>query len=408
MLGATFARGQGRSRAGGTRAWALWDEPVLFAPTGAFHLFRCLQSLDRRSARCRRASRPRPCCATVAVRPAASILKWRSSLASVVTRRNILMPNLKLTLACWDYDRTRPLIDGAREARRASISTSRSCGRARRFQRMLDRQEFQVSELSLASYTALKGARRVPVRGGAGRALENLPPLLHLRAHRRRHQHAAGPEGQARRHLAVELDRARASCAACCSTTTASRPQDMHWFMGGLNSFVEPPLIALDLPKDIKLDFLSGRPDAGEDVRRRASSTRCCRSISRSCSSTARRAIARLFPNYQGDRAGLLPPHANSSDHAHGGGARGCPSRASVGGAQHLPGVRAKPRDLAVDGLYDTDALRARAAVADRPRRGGVARLRQGLLGLWPRAEPADLRGDRPLRPRAGPVARGW
>jgi 4,5-dihydroxyphthalate decarboxylase len=22
------------------------------------------------------------------------------------------MPNLKLTLACWDYDRTRPLIDG--------------------------------------------------------------------------------------------------------------------------------------------------------------------------------------------------------------------------------------------------------------------------------------------------------
>ena len=22
------------------------------------------------------------------------------------------MPNLKLTLACWDYDRTRPLFDG--------------------------------------------------------------------------------------------------------------------------------------------------------------------------------------------------------------------------------------------------------------------------------------------------------
>src|SRR5262249_58512162 len=33
--------------------------------------------------------------------------------------------------------------------------------------------------------------------------------------------------------------------------------QDMHWFMGGLNTFVEPPLIALDLPKAIRLDFLS-------------------------------------------------------------------------------------------------------------------------------------------------------
>src|SRR5262249_59416039 len=36
------------------------------------------------------------------------------------------------------------------------------------------------------------------------------------------------------------------------------KPRDMHGFMGGLNSFVEPPLIALNLPGDIKLDFLSG------------------------------------------------------------------------------------------------------------------------------------------------------
>jgi 4,5-dihydroxyphthalate decarboxylase len=35
--------------------------------------------------------------------------------------------------------------------------------------------------------------------------------------------------------------------------------RDMHWFMGGLNSFVEPPLIPLNLREDIRLDFLSGR-----------------------------------------------------------------------------------------------------------------------------------------------------
>jgi 4,5-dihydroxyphthalate decarboxylase len=32
--------------------------------------------------------------------------------------------------------------------------------------------------------------------------------------------------------------------------------EDMHWFMGGLNSFVEPPLIPLNLPSAIRLDFL--------------------------------------------------------------------------------------------------------------------------------------------------------
>src|SRR6185436_8804710 len=34
------------------------------------------------------------------------------------------------------------------------------------------------------------------------------------------------------------------------------RAQDMHCFMGGLNTFVEPPLIPLNLPHAIRLDFL--------------------------------------------------------------------------------------------------------------------------------------------------------
>src|SRR5256885_6524368 len=37
----------------------------------------------------------------------------------------------------------------------------------------------------------------------------------------------------------------------------------------------------------------------------------------------------------------------SSADHAHGGAARGRPSCASVGGAQHLPGVRAGARPRA-------------------------------------------------------------
>jgi len=34
------------------------------------------------------------------------------------------------------------------------------------------------------------------------------------------------------------------------------RSQDMRWYMGGMNTFREKPLIALDLPKEIQLEFL--------------------------------------------------------------------------------------------------------------------------------------------------------
>src|SRR6202008_4505520 len=129
-----------------------------------------LQSLDRRTARCRGgADRARAC--DIAVRPAARprMAIQPRSIAAVGAlngarecanfcprRRNILMPNLKLTLACWDYDRTRPLMDG--RVKPEGIDLDITVLRPRQtFQRMLDNREFEVSELSLASYTALRG-----------------------------------------------------------------------------------------------------------------------------------------------------------------------------------------------------------------------------------------------------------
>src|SRR5436309_6261481 len=71
------------------------------------------------------------------------------------------MANLKLTLACWDYDRTRPLMDG--RVKPDGINLDIKVLRPRQsFQRMLDNKEFQISELSLASYTALKARGDCP------------------------------------------------------------------------------------------------------------------------------------------------------------------------------------------------------------------------------------------------------
>jgi 4,5-dihydroxyphthalate decarboxylase len=62
---------------------------------------------------------------------------------------------IPLRLACWDYDRTRPLID--RRVQPETIDLQISVMRPREaFTRMLEREEFDVAEVSLANYTQLK------------------------------------------------------------------------------------------------------------------------------------------------------------------------------------------------------------------------------------------------------------
>ena len=250
------------------------------------------------------------------------------------------MPNLKLTLACWDYDRTRPLIDG--RVKPEGIDLDIQILRPRQtFQRMLDTQEFEVSELSLASYTALKGRGAVPVRGGAGRAVEDLPPLLHLRARRQRHRDAAGPARQARRHLAVFLDRPRLH--ARHAAARLRRQVGGHALVHGRAQqlrraaahpaqpaeddqarFPRPParrsksmfdageldaLLSLYIPKS----FLAGAPH-----------------------------IARLFPNFKEVEQDYYRRTEHLSDHAHRGAARGHLPRASLGGAAASTGRSAR------------------------------------------------------------------
>src|ERR687895_868767 len=71
------------------------------------------------------------------------------------------MSNLKLTLACWDYDRTRPLIHGRVQAE--GIDLEVKVLRPREiFPRMLEDKEFEVSELSLGSYVSLIGRGACP------------------------------------------------------------------------------------------------------------------------------------------------------------------------------------------------------------------------------------------------------
>ena len=65
------------------------------------------------------------------------------------------MDRLRLTLATWDYDRVRPLIDGSIQPEGIELAPIISRP-SETFFRMLRHQEFDVSELSFSNYTMLR------------------------------------------------------------------------------------------------------------------------------------------------------------------------------------------------------------------------------------------------------------
>src|SRR4029077_20801097 len=165
------------------------------------------------------------------------------------------MPNLKLTLACWDYDRTRPLMDG--RVKPKGIDLDIKVLRPRQsFQRMLDDKEFQLSELSLASYATLKARGHCPFVA-VPVALSKI--FRHSCIYVRTDAGIRTPADLRGKRVGTSQWSSTGLCfmRGMLQHDFGIKAEDVHWFMGGLNSFVEPPLIALDLPKAIKLDFLN-------------------------------------------------------------------------------------------------------------------------------------------------------
>src|SRR5262249_50240413 len=165
------------------------------------------------------------------------------------------MANLRLTLACWDYDRTRPLMDG--RVKPDGIDLDITVLRPREaFQRMLDNREFQVSELSLASYAALKARGDCPFVA--------LPVALskifrHSCIYVRAGAGIAKPEDLKDKRVGTSQygSTGLVFLRGMLQHDYGVMPEHMHWHMGGLNTFVEKPLLPLNLPDKVRLDFLA-------------------------------------------------------------------------------------------------------------------------------------------------------
>ena len=264
------------------------------------------------------------------------------------------MANLKLTLACWDYDRTRPLIDG--RVQPAGIDLDIKVMRPRQaFQRMLDNREFQVSELSLASYAALKGRGNCPFVA-VPVALSKI--FRHSCIYVRTDAGIEKPEDLKGKRVGTSQwgSTGLVFMRGMLQHDYGVKSQDMHWFMGGLNTFVEPPLIPLNLPSNIRLDFLSGKQTLEQMFVAGELDALLSLYIPKLFLEGAP-SIARLFPNYKEveqdyyRRTRIFPIMHTVV-------LREEVYRAHPWAAKSIYSAFCRARDLAVDGLYDTDALR--------------------------------------------------
>jgi len=272
---------------------------------------------------------------------------------SVHGARNNLA-DLKLSLACWDYDRTRPLIDG--RVRPDGIDLDVNLLRPRvMFPRMLDDQEFGASELSLASYTSLLGRGECPFTA-LPVALSRL--FRHSCIYVRKGAGITKPEDLKGKRIGTTQygSTAVVFIKGMLQDVYGVKASDMHWFVGGMNKPTEPPLIPLSLPSEIKIDFLSN--DTTLEAMFLAGELDALASIYLpQIFLDGHPDIARLFPNYKEVekdyyRQTKIFPIMHTVV------VRNDILEQSPWVAASLFKAFVAAKDLAIEGLHDTDALR--------------------------------------------------
>lgn len=164
------------------------------------------------------------------------------------------MANLKLSLACWDYDRTRPLIDGRVRPKGIDLDVQMLRPRVM-FPRMLEEKEFHASELSLASYASLLG------RGDASfRALPVAVSKIfrHSCIYIRPGSGIERPEDLRGKRVGTTQwgSTAAVFMKGMIQDEYGVAPSEMRWFMGGLDAPTQAPLIPFTPPAGVSLELL--------------------------------------------------------------------------------------------------------------------------------------------------------
>lgn len=264
------------------------------------------------------------------------------------------MSKLKLTLACWDYDRTRPLIDGRVQPEGVDLHVKIMRPREA-FPRMLEKREFDVSELSLGSYVTLKGRGNCPFVA-VPVALSKM--FRHSCIYIRTNAGIKTPQDlRGKRVGTIQLGSTGIIFMnGMLQHEYGVALEDIHWFIGGLDAPAPRPAAPLKVPAKIKVDLLP--PDQTLEGMLEAGQLDALLSLYiPSIFEKGSPRIARLFPNYSEveqdyyRRTRIFPIMHTVvvRDDVH---------REHPWVARSLYKAFCEARDLAIDGLYETDALR--------------------------------------------------
>ena len=263
------------------------------------------------------------------------------------------MPKLALRLACWEYDRTRPLIDGRVTPEGIDLSVEVLRPQAA-FRRMLD-GECEVGEMSLAAFATLKARGECPFVG-IPVALSKL--FRHSCLYVRPGAGITRPEELKGKRIGIEQFGSTAAVyiRGMLQHEYGVRTEDVRWRSGGLAQPAPPNLVPLSLPARVEAEplaegqTLEGALEAGE----------LDGLLSILLPGPFLRGetwIARMFPNYKEveqayfRRTGIFPiMHVVVI--------REEVYRKQPWVAESFYRAFCAARDLALEGLYDTDALR--------------------------------------------------
>jgi 4,5-dihydroxyphthalate decarboxylase len=263
------------------------------------------------------------------------------------------MARRPLTLACYHYDRVRPLIDGRVTLPKIDLDILISRPRDT-FQRMLDNQEFEASELSLASYAALLSRGDCPFQA-IPVALSKI--FRHSCVYVRAGSGIERPEDLKDKRVGTTQygSTAVTYLRGMLSDEFGLAAHDMSWVVGGLEKPTEQPLIPLQLPPEVEIEFLP----ASETLLSRMEAGRLDALLSIYIPRpflAGSPAIKRLWPNYKEveqdyyRRTGIFPVMHTVVVR------RDVLARDPWIAAELYTAFKAA-RDLAVNHLYDTDAL---------------------------------------------------
>ncbi len=252
------------------------------------------------------------------------------------------MPKLQLTLACWNYDRTRALLEGRVTVDGVDLNYL-NLPVEETFFRMLRHREFDVAEMSLSSYTLSLFRENPPfiaIPVFPSRMFRHSCIYIHAGSGIREPKDLIGkrvgsPEYQMTAPVWI---RGILSDEYGVPVTSPS------YFTGGEEQPGRPEKIALSLPPEFRVQPIPATKTLSQMI---ASGEIDALYTARAPSTFSRGGgpgsvnVRRLFENYQSVERDLLSENQNLPNHARRGDSPRCLRKASLGGAVAMQSFRA-------------------------------------------------------------------